>query len=408
MFRRKATTEIEGEKCPFCEFVNVTGATTCVQCYYDLTKAPRDQGDQVSAEVSGSLFDELMSDDDDDSYEETEALDVVLALDSDPLEINQYEATDFESEEPEKVGFIDSSSPELNETISHAPEDITADEIGEPIKDYQKLDFSSVDPLAEVPEPVHKGKGAVFSPNSPEMDVDLKGHIGGSELPSLPSEEIYENKIDFSAVNKAPAPTPQSVSLPEIPDLDFTTSSETQQEHKTQDASKLDIPEPVKVKEVPSLDADATAKAETTPPIVEQAPVVEQEVVATEQIMPETPAEVKPQEDNVEQPAPPIPINDGRFWPWPKGEPWDARQVHREVVTALEFTKAGKNDEASQTIDTLGPHLTDENVDLIYHIGMVLKQIGKTNEVKTMLEKANQSMPDNEHVNSATIHLGVS
>ena len=139
MFRRKATTEIEGEKCPFCEFVNVTGATTCVQCYYDLTKAPRDQGDQVSAEVSGSLFDELMSDDDDDSYEETEALDVVLALDSDPLEINQYEATDFESEEPEKVGFIDSSSPELNETISHAPEDITADEIGEPIKDYQKF-----------------------------------------------------------------------------------------------------------------------------------------------------------------------------------------------------------------------------------------------------------------------------
>ena len=41
-----------------------------------------------------------------------------LSIDSDPLEINQYEATDFESEEPEKVGFIDSSSPELNETIS--------------------------------------------------------------------------------------------------------------------------------------------------------------------------------------------------------------------------------------------------------------------------------------------------
>ena len=44
----------------------------------------------------------------------------------------------------------------------------------------------------------------------------------------------------------------------------------------------------------------------------------------------------------------------------------------------------------------LNAHLTDENVDLIYHIGMVLKQIGGTNEVKTMLEKANQSMPDND------------
>ena len=68
--------------------------------------------------------------------------------------------------------------------------------------------------------------------------------------------------------------------------------------------------------------------------------MVEQEVVATEQIMPETPAEVKPQEDNVEQPAPQFLSMMGRFWPWPKGEPWDARQVHREVVTALEFTKS--------------------------------------------------------------------
>ena len=58
MFRRKATAtmEIEGEKCPFCEFVNATGATTCVQCYYDLTKAPGIKATKFSAEVSGSLI----------------------------------------------------------------------------------------------------------------------------------------------------------------------------------------------------------------------------------------------------------------------------------------------------------------------------------------------------------------
>ena len=33
---------------------------------------------------------------------------------------------------------------------------------------------------------------------------------------------------------------------------------------------------------------------------------------------------------------------ESRIWPWPKGEAWDARQVHREVVSALELVKSGK------------------------------------------------------------------
>ena len=73
----------------------------------------------------------------------------------------------------------------------------------------------------------------------------------------------------------------------------------------------------------------------------------------------------------------------------------------------MEQVKSGKKDEASATIDALGPHLTNENVDLIYHIGMVLKQLDRTDEVKSMLAKANVVMPGNEHVASATAHLGV-
>ena len=47
----------------------------------------------------------------DDSWQEGDVLDVVLTLDQDPLEVEQYEATDFESEEPEKIDFVSSSSP---------------------------------------------------------------------------------------------------------------------------------------------------------------------------------------------------------------------------------------------------------------------------------------------------------
>ena len=341
MFRRKATTESEGQICPFCEFVNTTGTTTCVQCYYEMNKAPRDQGEDISSDLSNSIFDELMSEED-DSYEESEALDVVLALDADPLEINQYEVTNFDSEEPEQVGFIESSSPELNETVSHEPVEVSAEEIGEPIKDYEKIDFSNIDPLSEVPEPVHRGKGAVFSPDSPEMDGDLKGHIGGNELPSLPSDDLYENKIDFTAAQRAPAPTPSSVALPEIPDLDFDTPV-SQPQPREDEVEIEDIPQPeIELDELPISEQDSESPTSDEEEVVDSA----NEVESAEEAITE--------EENI--PVPAFNTN-GRFWPWPEAEPWDPRQIHREVVSALELTKSGKNDEAAKVIDELGPHL---------------------------------------------------
>lgn len=392
MFRRKATTESEGQICPFCEFVNTTGTTTCVQCYYEMNKAPRDQGEDISSDLSNSIFDELMSEED-DSYEESEALDVVLALDADPLEINQYEVTNFDSEEPEQVGFIESSSPELNETVSHEPVEVSAEEIGEPIKDYEKIDFSNIDPLSEVPEPVHRGKGAVFSPDSPEMDGDLKGHIGGNELPSLPSDDLYENKIDFTAAQRAPAPTPSSVALPEIPDLDFDIPV-SQPQPREDEVEIEDIPQPeIELDELPISEQDSESPTSDEEEVVDSA----NEVESAEEAITE--------EENIPVPAS---NTNGRFWPWPEAEPWDPRQIHREVVSALELTKSGKNDEAAKVIDELGPHLSDENVDLIYHIGMVLTHLDRKNDVKTMLDIAKNSIPDNEHVQSALAHLEVS
>ena len=366
MFRRKSTAEVEGEICPYCEFVNKPGSATCAQCYYELNKAPRDQGEPISTEVSDSIFDELMADDD-DSWEEGDALDVVLTLDQDPLEVDQYEVTDFDAEEPEKIGFMESSSPELHDTVDHEPVEIHADEVGEEIKNVPKLEFTKADPFDEVPEPVHQGKGAVFSPNTPsKVDDDLLGHVGGSELPSLPPDELYENKIDFTA-KKAPAPTP-AVVLPQMSKIDPAP------------APSVALPQPVSEPVAQQTVSEPTPQEEPVPQPV-QAPVAEEAI-----------------------PTPDVP---SRIWPWAEADAWDARQVHREVVSALELVKSGKNEDAASTIDTLGPHLTDDNVDLIYHIGMVLKQLGRVDEVKVMLERAKIAMPNNEHVSSAVAHLGV-
>jgi len=396
MFRRKTTVEVEGEICPYCEFVNKAGATTCSQCYYDLNKSPRDQGESVSAELSNSIFDELMSDED-DSWEEGEALDVVLSLDQDPLEVKQYAATDFESEEPEKIGFMESSSPEMHDTVSHEPEEVSAEDVGEEIKNVPKLDFSKTDPFEEVPEPVHQGKGAVFSPSTPaKVDDDLMGHVGGFELPSLPPDDLYENKIDFTA-KRAPAPTP-AVVLPNLPQTQVSTPA-------------VELPKPVTtpvVQPTPQVDVNPNNSTETAPvtPHIEESDVEEEsEIVEEEDYESNVPKEVP--EIEPPQAIPPTLEANSRIWPWPEGEPWDARQVHREVVSALELVKSGKRDEASSTIDSLGPHLTNENIDLIYHIGMVLKQLERTEEVKSILARANSEMPGNEHVSSAMAHLGV-
>ena len=381
MFRRKSTADVEGEICPYCEFVNKVGVSTCVQCYYELNKAPRDQGESISAEVSNSIFDELMSDDD-DSWEEGEAVDVVLTLGQDPLEVEQYEATNFESEEPEKIGFMESSSPEMHDTVSHEPEEVSAEDVGEEIKDVPKLEFTKIDPFDEVPEPVHQGKGTLFSPStSTKIDGDLLGHVGGSELPSLPPDDLYENKIDLTA-KKAPAPTP-AVVLPNLPALP--------------EMSKIDTP----------ADTTPTVNQSELPSSVEAAadPPKEMDVELAETSSEESheSVETEPQQEST---IPSIETK-SRIWPWAEGEPWDPRQVHREVVSALEQVKSGKVAEAAATIDSLGPHLTNENIDLIYHIGMVLKQLNRTDEVQLMLTNANTVMPGNQHVASAVAHLGV-
>ena len=351
-----------------------------------MEKSARDQGESVSPEISSSIFDELMSEED-DSWDDTEALDVVLTMDQDPLVVDQYETTDFSSEEPEKIGFMDSRAPELHTTVIHQVEDVSIEDVGEAPKDYSKIDLTGHDPLAEVAEPVHSGRGAVFSPQSPKMDDDLLGHIGGSELPSLPPDDLYNNKVDLTGQGAPPPPAPiVQVPVPEV--------------------VKAPAPTPaIALPESPIIQSPAEEPTPAPTPAIAlpESPIIQSPV---EEPTPE-PAE-EPTPEPAEEPTPaPEPEDDGRFWPWPAAEPWDPRQIHREVVSALEDAKSGKIDSASRTIEELGPHLDDANVDLLYHVGLVLKQIGRENDVSWMLARAHSALPESEHVSSAVAHLGV-
>jgi hypothetical protein len=343
-----------------------------------MEKSAREQGESVSPEISSGIFDELMSEED-DSWDDGEALDVVLTVDQDPLVVDQYETTDFSSEEPEKIGFMDSRAPELHTTVIHQVEDVSIEDVGDAPKEYSKIDLTGHDPLSEVAEPVHSGRGAVFSPQSPKMDDDLLGHIGGSELPSLPPDDLYNDKVDLTGRGAPPPPAP--IVQEPVPEV-------------------VKAPAPT-----PAIALPESLIVQT--PVEEPIPAPTPAIALPESPIVQTPVE-EPIPEPVEEPTPaPKPEDDGRFWPWPAAEPWDPRQIYREVVSALEDAKSGKMESATRTIEELGPHLDDANVDLLYHVGLVLKQIGREDEVSWMLARAHSALPESEHVSSAVAHLGV-
>jgi len=98
-------------------------------------------------------------------------------------------------------------------------------------------------------------------------------------------------------------------------------------------------------------------------------------------------------------------ITEHRFWPWPAAEAWDPRDVHRRVVECLEAVKSGKFEDAAKNLDEVGPHL-DGQIELIYHVGLVLKSVGRIDSMRWMLAQAARMHPENSDVKTALVHLG--
>ena len=94
----------------------------------------------------------------------------------------------------------------------------------------------------------------------------------------------------------------------------------------------------------------------------------------------------------------------GRIWPWPAKDAWSAAQVYREVVSALEQVKSGNLKDAAETLDNLGPHLS-ENLDMLLHIGIVMTYLGRKEHLQWTLAMAQRTYPNDEYVSSALARL---
>ena len=358
--RKKKHSNAVGVTCPYCEYNNPLGAETCEQCYYSLNKSAREQP-MAQPSTTGEEIMSLLLGDNEDDEDAAPVVEAVLAMDNVTVEVDQYAAATVVEDDdgapvPETFEFIGSKGPTLSTTVESSESEEEELTIADAPKEYIEFDLGDVDPMQEVAEPVHTGKGGLYSPQVEiPKDQDLLDDVGPApsatpDLPDLPEDE------PAAEANLAQAVATETPVLPELPG----------------DAT----PEPT-TPNLPDLPDD---EPETQPPPAsEPAPEVE---------VPEASADE----------------HDNRIWPWPKAEAWTPTQVYQGVVAAMEHVKHGRMEEAASTLDGLGPHL-EHNLDMLLHISVLMQHLGRHDHMKWTLDMAAYVYPNDPHVLQARTRL---
>jgi len=362
MFKRKASSSskhLPGIPCPYCEYENDIGAEECVQCYYHLSKSARMQPVSNPTTPNNEILDILLSDGLDEEEHDV-AVEAVLTMDDMVVDVDQYAIVDTDEDQAEEFSFLPAQGPTLTETVESAPyvdEELTKDDLPSEVVQFE---IDSLDPLEQVPEPVHSGRGHLFSPDVSEaLDEDLTEIMQPPVQQEEPEQPIIQPNLTGS----------ENIDVPDLDDLDFDTLD-------------LDIDAPAIVEEHQKV-------VETTQEIIEEPMTTEQvdRTVSSEEYERETLPDSSPKLE-----APPgetIP----RIWPWPAAEPWDDTTVVREVVAIMEAIQHGKFDVAAQLLDALGPHLT-VNLDVLHHICVALQYINRVEHSKWVAEMASRVYPE--------------
>ena len=379
---RKKDTSDEQNICPYCNTPNPLEAKQCKLCYYNLDRSARDQPMATPSATESDIMSTLLDQETDNEGEEDFVVEAVLSLEDVTVEVDQFEIED--GGQDAGFDFISSSGPTLSEVQDYEkPREVELSEDDAPSK---QIDFVVPvgNPLDEVAEPVHTGQGSLFTQDS-DSNADLSGSVGPSSenmQPQIIEEEIVTPDLPFSAaVSTEILNTPE---VPEIPDV------EQPEQTATITPEVPEIPESVDITpDVPEIPQDdSTAENTIVTPEVPDIPdvnhSVNQKIAASNNV--------------------PEPQHNGRIWPWPAKDAWDERQVYREVVTMLELIKTGKLTQTAQQLDNLGPHL-DGNLDMLVHIGTIMRYLGREEHLQWMLQMAQITYPNDSNVAKAMTHL---
>ena len=429
-------------ECPLCQTANPEDATECTQCLYQLGKAAFEQTTSVNDQEAGTLFDELLSD-----FEEEEEEEVIdwskgtFTMDDVTIDVEQYGDDDGIklSDNPTFAMTVDHPDPVDDEeeedyqlTSADAPEFVTKFEVPEtelePLEEAQPQQVELVQPTAITPEndpivssdDIPDDDDEVMAPEpatevqqeteqkveeepSPELEEEVVETNEEEKLLGLKKVELIEIAADkglstsgtkaelVSRIQSGEAPTEEEVES----EIEEEEIAESEPELPTPIAvpstpAGLPIPPPVSARPVDPM--DAAFDGNTPEPIIPAIPKPPK--------IPKIPKLPHIEEANsVEDES----MNNG-FWPWPQQEEWSNRDVAMKIKEAMEAAKSRNMAQSTVLLDEVGPHLGDRS-KLIYPVGALMQRLGRAAAVDKMLEIAMEISPDDPHVQTAKAKL---
>jgi len=424
---RKAKEE-SGLTCPLCSEVSPEGTEECPKCYHQLGKSIIDQDESVSEEVSTSIFDELLAEDEEgDDGEVVDWSKHTFEIDDVTIDVSQYE------EDSDAVAL--SAAPNFAAIEADAPSQIP--KVAEELEEGQ-YELSVSDAPKNVEKFVVPTSKDVQTIEEPAHQVDLVVPLlpkGASESPqeeeplSDPSEVPEEKKQSSSEDNSQPIPTtvaepgpepvvvPTTTATPVVPVATPTVAPVTTppalpvtpQEKATSIPKATSEAKPA-IPKLPSLNSAASngAVAATAPalpsvPTTPALPAVPSSRPDANAFKQDADLDV---DATVESTSATPPALDNQMWPWPQGESHDDLTVRRALRQVMESVKSGDLDGAARDLDKLGPHLGDRK-EILFHVGVVLKKLGREEALRRMLETARRLHPEDQHVATALTSLGM-
>ena len=428
MFGRwRKSKEESGLTCPLCSETSPEGTEECPKCYHQLGKSIIDQDESVSEEVSTSIFDELLAEDEEgDDSEIVDWSKHTFEIDEVTIDVSQYE------EDSDSVAL--SAAPNFAAIEADAPSQIP--KVAEELEDGQ-YELSVSDAPENVEKFVVPSSKDVQIIEEPTHQVDLVVPLlpkGASESPQEeeplfdPSEVPEEKQESSSEDNSQPIPTtvaepePEPVAVPTTttpvvpvtiptaapstppPALPVTPEMNATLIPKDTSEAKPEIPK------LPSLNSAASngAVAASTPalpsvPTTPALPAVPSSRPDANAFKQDADLDV---DASVESTSATPPALDNQMWPWPQGESHDDLTVRRALRQVMESVKSGDLDGAARDLDKLGPHLGDRK-EILFHVGVVLKKLGREEALRRMLETARRLHPEDQHVATALTSLGM-
>lgn len=394
MFGRRRKAQVDGQTCPLCQLVNPEEAENCSRCYYEFTVAAHRQTVSKLTEVeSDGLFDAL-TEEDTDSDEETPQVDWTshsFSMDDMTVEVSQYGddgmvevdqsvSMEHQFDAPQQVARVKGEvAPEPEEdyvlTAADAPKNVEKFDAGSgPDLTFREEEYSS--PVVKLVEMTESADVAPVASASAMEDLDEMDYVPAAKEEPTPTPAHAPEASSEPVPESTPAPAPVAVPAPAPAVAPAPTSAPT----AAPAAAHPVVPTPLPV-QVPSVPTPATINGAAVPV----------DDLDLDVAMPATPAI-------------PTPVSSAGIWPWPQAEPWDDLVVRKALRDTMESTKAGQLDDAKRALIALGPHL-GERVDLVFHIGVLLKRFGQEEVMRRMIETARIQHPNSPEVAKAVQHL---